>query len=475
MKLTSDIPVSSPFIFTDKGDGLLSLRSNRDSILRLSAVALNYHRFHATQPNQPLQFSAGHTMAPELISACWLAGVPYWVTPEHESESLVNDATKLINPVAYKWQDAIQLYLKENGSNFNHGQLPADIPDDSYFCYIFTSGSTGAPKLVGLKRSQMLAAAQNAAKNGRPETSESWLLCLPLNHIGGASVILRSWIYGNSVVDARESTTEMLSAQLRTNESLTYASVVPTQLIRLIEFTNDNPVHEGFKVMLLGGGPSTPQIIESARKRGVPVVKSYGMTETCAQIAAVPVSESGNFPANSSGKLFAGHQISVRDDEGREVARGERGIIWLKGPQVITSYVHHPKPEAAFDSDGWFCTGDFGYVNQDSWLFIEMRRSDLIVSGGENINPLEIEAFIRDSFPHVSDVAVAGLPDEFWGQKMVAWIVAEPKDSLTANDFINKMKAVLPAFKVPREVRIVSKLPRNSMGKLLRSELKNLG
>ena len=472
MKLSSDIPVSSPFIFADKGDGLLSLRSTRESILRLAAVVLHFHKICADYENQPLQFAADHTMAPELIAACWRVGVPFRVVPVHDAAQAGSEPIAAFQPVDYQWQEAIQLYLKDNGAGFDHGCLPSSIPDQKVFSYIFTSGSTGAPKLVGLKRAQMLEAARNAAENARPANDESWLLCLPLNHIGGASVVLRSWIYGNSVVDGRNSTPEMLSAQLKTNESLTFASVVPTQLIRIMKDGVDHPVHASFKMMLLGGGPSADSLVTEARSKNIPLVKSYGMTETCAQIAAVPATEVKNYPASSSGRIFPNHRISVRGASGKEVDTGESGLIWLKGPQIITEYLHHPDPESAFDSEGWFCTGDYGRVESDGWLFIEMRRSDLIVSGGENINPLEVEAFIRETFPNATDVAVLGLPDETWGQKMVAWIAAEPSDSFNPSAVISTLKKSLPSFKVPKDVHIVHKLPRNNMGKLLRNELK---
>jgi O-succinylbenzoic acid--CoA ligase len=316
----------------------------------------------------------------------------------------------------------------------------------------------------------MLSAAASAARqNGVPASDEFWLLCLPLNHIGGASVILRSWIYGNPVIDARNSGYEAMAAQLAYNHSLTFASLVPTQLFRLLQM-NPKPVHSGMRQVLLGGGPSSVSLVQRALEGSVPLVKSYGMTETCAQIASVPASETGDFPPESSGRLFEPNRLEIRNGQGVKLPAGQTGLLWLKGPQVIRGYVYNETGQNFFDRDGWFCTGDYARVDTEGRLYIEMRRSDLIVSGGENVNPREIEEFIEHSIPGVKEAAVAGVPDDEWGQRVVAFIAGN-EQMPDSDKILRLLKKELTGAKMPREIRIVDKLPRNPMGKLLRSEL----
>lgn len=148
--------------------------------------------------------------------------------------------------------------------------------------------------------------------------------------------------------------------------------------------------------MLLGGGPSNETLLRKAVERGIPMISSYGMTETCAQIVANPMLvPSGTYiPIKSVGKIFSANTLEIRDVHGKRQPMNESGLIWLKGPQVFDGYYGSQQHDASFDEKGWFCTGDYGHLNGNGHLFIE-SRTDLIVSGGENINPFEVEQAIE--------------------------------------------------------------------------------
>jgi O-succinylbenzoic acid--CoA ligase len=268
--------------------------------------------------------------------------------------------------------------------------------------------------------------------------------------------------------------------------------MVPTQLHQLLNQYSgkqgDVMAHEQFQAILLGGGPSDAPLIEAARARKLPVMKSYGMTETCAQIFATPADELFSAPAESSGKLLGspeqGYEAQIRPDESSsaEISKTDQtGLLWLRGPQVIQpSSILLPKdaPDAGevqkhFDDDGWFCTGDYAQLDPNGYLYIEMRRSDLIVSGGKNINPREVEQAIRRAFPELLDIAVIGQPDDYWGQRPVAFLVKpDNAPEYSAEAFTEKLRSELPAYMIPREQHYLPEIPRTALGKLKRAELK---
>lgn len=500
----------APFIFTSASDADapagMNARSSHETIHRLARVVKLYHQNHAKTAGTPLLFPAGYTLAPELIAACWHAECPFLVMPP-ETESGPDFTQKLRRyfdePLPYDWQAALREYLSEMPTDAesvrafeqkltSESDAASSEAEDGIFAYIQTSGSSGTPKLIALRRAQMLAAARAAGENMKPPQDACWLLCLPLHHIGGASVVLRSWLYGNAVLDLRGAGMEVIARHIRENEAVSMSSMVPTQLHQLLNLDNgkqdDVMTHEQFQAILLGGGPSNAPLIEAARARKLPVMKSYGMTETCAQIFATPAEELFSAPAESSGKLLGspeqGYEAQIRPDESssaQTTQSDETGLLWLRAPQVIQpSSIILPTgaPDAGeatkhFDADGWFCTGDYARLDKNGHLFIEMRRSDLIVSGGKNINPRQVEQAIRRAFPELLDIAVIGLPDKYWGQRPVAFLVRpENTPEYSPETFTGKLRSELPAYMIPREQRYLPEIPRTALGKLKRGELK---
>ncbi|MDX1670713.1 MAG: AMP-binding protein [Balneolaceae bacterium] len=345
------------------------------------------------------------------------------------------------------------------------------VTPEKVFGYFFTSGTTGDPKIVPLKRRQMELAAEASANNFRPLTNHFWLLCLPLNHIGGVAVILRSLLYGSGIYRMSSFDEEMITTFLSENPLVQVASLVPTMLKKLMEqkaFT----VHKNLLALLLGGGPVSSVLIQEAISRGIPVVSSYGMTETCAQIAANPLLKpSGTYaPRNSVGEIFSPNEIQIRDENGTPLGPNNSGTIWLKGPQVFDGYLDSEMTRQAFDEDGWFNTGDYGHMNAHDQLFIESRRSDMIVTGGVNVSPFEVESELEKIEP-VSEAAVFGIPDEEWGQKVVAVVAVKAEQSIEAEELQLKLKERLSAYKVPKQILQADSLPKTQTGKLNREEL----
>jgi o-succinylbenzoate---CoA ligase len=230
-------------------------------------------------------------------------------------------------------------------------------------------------------------------------------------------------------------------------------------------------VHSGFKAILLGGGPISLDLINKSVTRGIPVVSSYGMTESCAQIAAnAMLNPSGTYPPKASaGTVFPPNQIQIRDENGKIQPPLEQGQIWLKGPQIFDGYLVNELNKDVFDEEGWFNTGDFGHLNRNNQLFIENRRSDLIITGGENVNPLKVETALNE-LPHVVESAVIGIPDPKWGQRIVAFII--PGDHSFKEDQIrNDLQKKLQGFQIPKEFIEVSELPKSSIGKIKKVDL----
>ena len=417
-----------------------------------------------------------------LIAGAFLLKIPFFILHPESSDQDISQTLELVNPPLY-YSDQPKRFARMTGiphlsitqnwlgdvASANSALFSLHEPELVAGLFL-TSGSTSTPKIVPIKRRQIFYAAHSSAENFKPQKNHYWLLCLPLNHIGGISVILRSILYHSATFRMNRFELDHVKTFLSENKLFEVASLVPTMLNRILE----DPIfqiHSGLKAILLGGGPISPVLINNAVTRGIPIVSSYGMTETCAQIAAnAMLNPSGTYPPKASvGTIFPPNQIQIRDDNGKPLHPIEKGQVWLKGPQVFDGYLNKELNEDVFDSDGWFCTGDYGHLNRNRHLFIENRRSDLIVTGGENVNPLHVES-ILNRYDEISESAVIGIPDPKWGQRVVAYIVLN-------NQFFNtkhlktELKQHLRGFQIPKEFIMVEELPKSPLGKIKRSEL----
>ena len=428
---------------------------------------------------RPVSFSAGLRTTPTYVAACWVAGIPFYVIPPNPGKEVVEIIRTNINPIIQISDHGDDFILPESlCANFlfkevlnTHPirQLPT-TPDD-ICAYLMTSGTTGLPKIAAIKRKNMLHAATRAGENVSPGAFKRWLLMLPLNHVGGLSVILRSMIYGSSVSDFRFEKKWRIADELSNNTEVTMTSMVPTQLYKLLEIESFK-THKHFKAILLGGGPSTSELILRARERKIPVMKSYGMTETTAQFTCVPIEQIFEVDPATSGKPLPDNIVEIRDSKNNVLEKEQSGMVYLKSPQVIDKYIFPTEANVAFDAEGWFNTGDYGYMDNTGNLYIEMRRSDMIVTGGENVSPVKVEnALLKIS--GIKDVAITGIEDPIWGQKVVALVVADVSNYYPEK-WVEQLKSELNSYEIPRDFKQMDVLPRNELGKLNRSKLNEL-
>ncbi len=421
------------------------------------------------------------------IAACWKLGIPFIPLnpklPQKELEAQILELSPSLifcdskNRRRLKGDDVIHMdenfFLNAFTFDVRNLKLPDEstINESDVFGYFFTSGTSSKPKVVPLKRKQMFAAAKSSAKNFKPDLNHFWLLCLPLNHVGGISIILRSLIYRTGIYRMDVFHEEMIKEFLGENTRFQAASLVPTMLKRLL---NDPlfKTHRDFKAILLGGGPTSSALLQKSVERGIPVVSSYGMTETCAQIAANPtLAPSGAYiPMKSVGKPFPPNELQIRDDNGKVLGRNQSGSIWLKGPQVFDGYYHKEHNKDRFDEKGWFNTGDYGHRNTFDMVFIESRRTDLIITGGENVNPVEVEEAIQ-KLPSIKEAVVLGIPDEEWGQRVAAFVTLSNGKTPNLEEIRDQLKEELVDFKLPKELKIIKEIPRTTTGKVRRNEL----
>jgi o-succinylbenzoate---CoA ligase len=306
---------------------------------------------------------------------------------------------------------------------------------ESVHTVIRTSGTTGTPKAVELTYANHLASAIASAGALGVEPGDRWLCPLPLHHVGGLNVLIRSVINRTAVVLHPRFDADRVRAALEAGE-VTLASLVPTMLARLR--TAGLRATPGLRAIALGGGPVPAGLLDWARETGIPVVPVYGMTETCSQIVA-----------GSPGRPLTGVELEIAPD----------GEILVRGPMVA---------RAEIADDGWLHTGDLGRLDEDGSLHVLGRLKELIVTGGENVAPFEVEQVLL-GHPAVADAGVAGLPDPEWGEAVTAFVVLrEPIDGEQLRAWCRER---LEAFKVPKAIHAVDRLPRNAGGKLLRDRL----
>ena len=328
---------------------------------------------------------------------------------------------------------------------------------------LYTSGTTGQPKGAVLTFGNHWWSAIGSALNLGLHTADRWLACMPLFHVGGLAILLRAAIYGNSVVVHETFDPEAVNRAID-EEAISIVSMVATMLQRTLEARGDRPFPESLRCILLGGGPAPRSLLEECARRTVPVMQTYGLTEAASQVATL-APEDALRKLGSAGKPLLPTELRIEPE-------GEGEII-IRGPTITPGYLDRPEANARAFREGWFHTGDIGYLDAEGYLYVLDRRDDLIISGGENVYPAEIEGVLR-SHPAVSDVGVVGMADETWGQVPVAFVVRRDPEAVDESSLYALCAERLARYKVPRQIKFVESLPRNAGGKLLRRALLTL-
>lgn len=340
---------------------------------------------------------------------------------------------------------------------------PAPLDPNADAAILFTSGTTGRPKGARLTVSNLLFSAQASRERLGMKDGDRWLLTLPLYHIGGLSIIYRSYLDGTTVVLYEGAFDPHRIAEMLMQYRVTLISLVPTQLHRMLDAEVKFP--DSLRLILLGGAAASPELLRRAFERGLPVATTYGLTEAASQVATM-LPELARAKPGSVGKPLNGVAVRVVGEDGRDMPAGEIGEIVVSGRNVMRGYLAHPD----LDPPGRLRTGDLGYLDADGDLWLVQRRNDLIISGGENIYPVEVENILK-KHPAVDDACVVGLPDAEWGQIVAAAIVPKVGMSVTPDEIDAHCKAHLAGYKRPRRYVFANHLPQTASGKVIRREV----
>jgi O-succinylbenzoic acid--CoA ligase len=317
---------------------------------------------------------------------------------------------------------------------------------DAIQCRILTSGTAGRPRPIGLTYGNHLWSAVGSAFNLGVDPGDRWLCCLPLYHVGGLSIVMRSVIYGTGVVVHDGFDVDRVAESLD-RDGITLLSLVTTQLARLLDGGVDL---SGPRAILVGGGPVAVEVLEEAITRGATVVQTYGLTEAASQVTTL-APEDAHRKLGSAGRPLLTTHLRISDGE-----------ILVQGPTVAPG---------CLDEDGWLHTGDLGRIDDDGFLYVEDRLGDVIVTGGENVIPAEVEEVLL-RHPDVADVAAVGRADADWQEAITAVVVVREGAEIDADDLRRHCAGALAGYKVPKRFEFVPELPRTRTGKLLRRALR---
>ncbi|GGJ13543.1 2-succinylbenzoate--CoA ligase [Alicyclobacillus cellulosilyticus] len=386
-----------------------------------------------------------------------------WLLCDEACAGLAADAAALVTPAVPVWNVA-----DDPGPPDAPARGRETIDLGAVFTIIYTSGTTGLPKGAVLTYGNFLWSAMGSAPQLGVLPGDRWLVPMPLFHVGGLSVLMRSVIYGTAaVIHDRFDPLQVLEALTR--DRITLLSAVPTMLQRVLALDPDPRCFSSLRAVLLGGSAAPPGLLAASAERGIPVATTYGLTETTSQAATLMPQDAARKMGSSGQPLWTTEIRVVRD--GQPMPPGEEGEIVVRGPTVTPGYWRRPDATAEAIRDGWLHTGDIGVFDADGFLYVLDRRSDLIVSGGENVYPAEVERVLCQH-PAVAEAGVVGIPDPIWGHVPAAFVVLWPDRRAAEAELASFCRSRLAAYKVPKRFFFVDALPRNASGKLLRRALR---
>lgn len=439
-----------------------------------------------------------------------------------------NNFSKEINHIFFSVNDLIK-YIEHNNFIFNDIKknvisFDNKIEDENYLInehlleqtavMIFTSGTTSLleeknskPKGVLLSFQNLISSAFLGNEIFHYTNQDKWLLSLPLYHIGGFSILVRALLFDSNIIIPQSLKSEnLVSAIKETNPTL--VSFVPTQLKRIMEIEEikKENVHtskrlsENIRAVILSGGPSEINLIKNAIKNGWKIYKGYGSSETSAFVTILPYEDLSNFSSpekkekiNSVGKPLSYLELNLNVDikiipdnidnliDGKEDEiiinndsknQFQKGEIIISSPTLTKGYFNNPEETNKKFINEYFYTGDYGYFDEDGYLYIETRRTDLIISGGENINPFEVEEKLLQH-PQIKECCVFGLKDDEWGEILSVVLVTKRNEEISYSEIKDFLSNRIASYKIPKKIFYTKEIPKTSLGKIKRAEIKS--
>jgi o-succinylbenzoate---CoA ligase len=330
----------------------------------------------------------------------------------------------------------------------SEGTLPAEAA-----AIVFTSGTTGQPRGAVLTRAALIASAAASAANLGWQDDDCWLLAMPIARVGGLSIVTRCLAARRAVALVPGFDAGRFPAWVQ-QYRVTLASLVPTMLAKVLDAHRDwiPPAH--LRAVLIGGSAAPASLLARAAQRRLPIVITYGCTETCSQVVATPYALRFDAARCGAGRPLPGAQVRIVE-----------GHIEVRGPMRMAGYAGEPP----LDPEEWFDTSDVGEFDAESFLHVKARTGDVIITGGENVYPREVEQ-VLEAFPGIAAAGVFGVPDETWGQVVAAALVVQGPP-IEERELVAFLATRLAPHKRPRKISVVAALPQTSAGKLDREAL----
>ena len=445
----------SPAIITEKG--IISYREFIDSILSLSNSLKGLGIKEGEKVAILSEDSPEYVMLIVAIIASGAICVPINIRwPEKRiKEALEKIGCNLvISSRRINLNVGKKVFFDQLKEGKKHGSLDFDLKRDSTI--IFTSGSTGYPKPVLHKLENHYYSAIGSNENILFEKGDVWGIFLPLYHVGGMSIIFRAIISGAAVA-ITEKKIPILDA-IR-NLKITHISLVPTQLYRMLKEKDSIDTLRGLKAILVGGSPVREAIIRKAKEMELPIFTTYGSTEMASQVTTTKPNDTLEHLL-TSGRLLPYRELKIEDEE-----------ILVKGKTLFKGYLYKDGLIKPFSEDGWFRTGDIGYLTEDGYLVVKGRKDNMFISGGENIHPEEIEDKLIQ-IEGILDAVVVPVEDEEWGKRPIAFVYWEGKGEMDEKRIKKVLEKELPKYKIPDRI---FPIPENYKGmKLSREYFKGL-
>ncbi len=349
--------------------------------------------------------------------------------------------------------------------------MDVDLDAATIAALIYTSGTTGPAKGAVITHGKLSANARTLVEAWRFSSNDRLLLALPLFHVHGLGNGVHCWLLSGCRTRLLERFDSASAAATLLDFRPTVFFGVPTMYVRLLEVdpATARQIGEGFRLCVSGSAPLPAQVLEDfARLYGHRILERYGMTET---LMTLGNPYDGERRAGTVGFAFPGVSVRIVDEQGHDVRDGDSGELLVQSPMLCAGYWNRPEATAAAFADGWFRTGDIAERAPDGYITLRGRRSDVVISGGFNIYPREIEEVLAEH-PAVAEVAVAGAPDAVRGEVPVAYVVLRDQAPPDGEALIAHCRVQLASFKVPRRVVFLERLPKTALGKVQKSLLK---